>query len=131
MGLTTWEDAPHGKILQADVVISKNYLNEMELDSLNTLVDGFLTLAETRAKSQKPTFMKDWKTLLYGYLELSQLINEYKEFRIDQDRNYESDFDNLIKSIKRLEGKNFPDNNLLYQRFAYLMQSPNIHQKFF
>ena len=123
MGLTTWEDAPHGKILQADVVISKNYLNEMELDSLNTLVDGFLTLAETRANSQKPTFMKDWKTLLYGYLELSQLpllegkgkvsaveakahaINEYKEFRIDQDRNYESDFDNLIKSIKRLEGK--------------------------
>ena len=114
MGLTTWEDAPHGKILQADVVISKNYLN---------VVDGFLTLAETRANSQKPTFMKDWKTLLYGYLELSQLpllegkgkvsaveakahaINEYKEFRIDQDRNYESDFDNLIKSIKRLEGE--------------------------
>ncbi|MBQ9159770.1 MAG: virulence RhuM family protein [Methanobrevibacter sp.] len=123
MGLTTWEDAPHGKILQADVVISKNYLNEMEIDSLNTLVDGFLTLAETRANSQKPTFMKDWKTLLYGYLELSQLpllegkgkvssieakthaINEYKEFRIDQDRNYESDFDNLIKTIKQLEGK--------------------------
>ena len=69
MGLTTWEDAPHGKILQADVVISKNYLNEIELDSLNTLVDGFLTLAETRAKSQKPTFMKDWKSLLDGYLE--------------------------------------------------------------
>ena len=104
MGLTTWEDAPHGKILQAEV-------------------DGFLTLAETRANSQKPTFMKDWKTLLYGYLELSQLpllegkgkvsaveakahaINEYKEFRIEQDKNYESDFDNLIKSIKQLEGK--------------------------
>ena len=72
MGLTTW-DAPHGKILQADVVISKNYLNEMELDSLNTLVDGFLTLAETRANSQKPRFMKDRKSLLNGYLELSQL----------------------------------------------------------
>ena len=87
------------------------------------LTTWFLTLAETRANSQKPTFMKDWKTLLYGYLELSQLpllegkgkvsaveakahaINEYKEFRIDQDRNYESDFDNLIKSIKRLEGE--------------------------
>ena len=67
--------------------------------------------------------MKNWKTLLYGYLELSQLpllegkgkvssveakahaINEYNEFRIDQDRNYESDFDNLIKSIKQIEGK--------------------------
>nr|WP_296812310.1 RhuM family protein [uncultured Methanobrevibacter sp.] len=101
----------------------KKLLKRNGTDSLNTLVDGFLTLAETRANSQKPTFMKDWKTLLYGYLELSQLpllegkgkvsaveakahaINEYKEFRIDQDRNYESDFDNLIKSIKRLEGK--------------------------
>lgn len=101
MGLTTWEDAPHGKLLEANVVISKNYLNKMELDSLNTLVDGFLTFAETMANSQKPTFMKDWKTLLYGYLELSQLlllegkgkvsaveakahaINEYEEFRID------------------------------------------------
>ena len=67
--------------------------------------------------------MKDQKTLLYGYIELSQLpllegkgkvsavevkahaINEYNEFRIDQDRNYESDFDKLIKSIKQLEGK--------------------------
>ena len=77
MGLTTWEDAPHGKILQADVVISKNYLNEVELDSLNTLVDGFLTLAETRANSQKPTFMKDWKTLLYGYLEWKVKNNTY------------------------------------------------------
>ena len=123
MGLTTWEDAPHGKILQSDVVISKNYLNEGELDSLNTLVDGFLTLAETRANSQKPTFMKDWKSLLYGYLELSQLpllegkgkvsaieaktyaINEYDEFRVTQDRNYESDFDNLLKSIKQMKGK--------------------------
>ena len=123
MGLTTWEDAPHGKILQSDVVISKNYLNEGELDSLNTLVDGFLTLAETRANSQKPTFMKDWKSLLYGYLELSQLpllegkgkvsaieaktyaINEYKDFRVTQDRNYESDFDKLIKSIKQMESK--------------------------
>ena len=123
MGLTTWEDAPHGKILQSDVVISKNYLNEVEIDSLNTLVDGFLTLAETRANSQKPTFMKDWKSLLYGYLELSQLpllegkgkvsaieaktyaINEYKDFRVTQDRNYESDFDKLIKSIKQMENK--------------------------
>ena len=95
----------------------------MKLDSLNTLVDSFLTFAEKRTNSQKPTFMKDCKTLLYGYLELSQLpllegkgkisaveakayaINEYKEFRINQDKNYESDFDNLIKSIKRMEGK--------------------------
>ena len=74
----------------------------MKLDSLNTLVDGFLTLVDSRANSQKPTFMKDWKSLLYGYLELSQLpvlgrkgnvssveakthaINQYNEFRINQ-----------------------------------------------
>ena len=73
----------------------------MKLDSLNTLVDSFLTLAETRTNSQKPTFMKDCKTLLYGYIELSQLpllegkgkvssdeakahaINEFKEFRLN------------------------------------------------
>ena len=59
LGLTTLEDTPHGKILQADVVISKNYLN----NELNSLVDGFLTLEETKANSKKP-FMKDWKTLL-------------------------------------------------------------------
>ena len=58
MGLKTYEDTTYGKILHVDGVISKNYLNEMELDSLNMLVDGFLTLAETRANSQKLTFMK-------------------------------------------------------------------------
>lgn len=61
MGLTTWEYAPHGKILEANVVISKNYLNKMDLDSLNMLVDGFLTFAETRANSQKPTFINTRK----------------------------------------------------------------------
>ncbi|WP_405304240.1 RhuM family protein [Methanobrevibacter sp.] len=121
MGLTTWKDSPNGKILQSDVVISKNYLNHDELSLLNTLVDGFLTLAETRAMSNQPTFMKEWKALLDDYISLISLpqlenkgkissddarihaINEYKEFRIVQDRDYQSDFDKMIIEVRKLE----------------------------
>lgn len=121
MGLTTWKDSPNGKILQSDVVISKNYLNHDELSLLNTLVDGFLTLAETRAMSNQPTFMKEWKALLDDYIALIRLpqlenkgkissddarihaINEYKEFRIVQDRDYQSDFDQMIIEVRKLE----------------------------
>ena len=124
MGLTNWDDSPNGKILQSDVVISKNYLAESELSLLNNLVDGFLTLAETRAMSNQPTFMNQWKELLDDYIRLSQLpkldnkgkvsskqarehaIKEYKEFRKIQDKEYKSDFDQMIIDIKRLEGKN-------------------------
>lgn len=121
MGLTTWKDSPNGKILQSDVVISKNYLNKEELSLLNTLVDGFLTLAETRAMSKQATFMKEWKALLDDYIALIQLpklenkgkvssddarnhaINEYKEFRVVQDRDYQSDFDKMIIDVRKLE----------------------------
>ena len=124
MGLTNWDDSPNGKILQSDVVISKNYLAESELSLLNNLVDGFLTLAETMAMSNQPTFMNQWKELLDDYIRLSQLpkldnkgkvsskqarehaIKEYKEFRKIQDKEYKSDFDQMIIDIKRLEGKN-------------------------
>ena len=123
MGLTTWKDSPNGKILESDVVISKNYLNQEELSLLNTLVDGFLTLAETRAMSKQATFMKEWKALLDDYIALIQLpklknkgrvssndarihaINEYKEFRVVQDRDYQSDFDKMIIEVRKLECK--------------------------
>ena len=123
MGLTTWKDSPNGKILQSDVVISKNYLNNEELSLLNTLVDGFLTLAETRAMSKQATFMKEWKALLDDYITLIRLpklenkgrvssddarnhaINEYKEFRVVQDRDYQSDFDKMIIDVRKLECK--------------------------
>lgn len=121
MGLTTWKDSPNGKILLSDVVISKNYLNHEELSLLNSLVDGFLTLAETRARSNQPTFMKQWKTLLDDYIDLIQLpklenkgkissrdaknhaLNEYKEFRVVQDRDYQSDFDQMIINVRKIE----------------------------
>ena len=73
MGFTTWKKAPNGKILQSDVVISKNYLNQNELSRLNSLVEGFLNLAESRAEDRFPMGMKDWKELLDDYLKLRRL----------------------------------------------------------
>ena len=73
MGLTTWKKAPNGKILQSDVVISKNYLNQNELSRLNSLVEGFLNLAESHAEDRIPMSMKDWKELLDDYLKLRRL----------------------------------------------------------
>ena len=123
MGLTTWKKAPNGKILQSDVVISKNYLNQNELSRLNSLVEGFLNLAESRAEDRIPMGMKDWKELLDDYLKLrrlpilvgkgkisaeearEQVLEKYEKFRVVQDENFISDFDQMILDIKRLEGK--------------------------
>ena len=121
MGLTNWSN-PNGKIILSDVVISKNYLNERELKRLNNLVDGFLTLAESRAYNEIPMAMNDWKEVLDAYINLNQLPilvgkgkissdeahkiakEEYEKYRIIQDRDYQSDFDDLIIEIKRIEG---------------------------
>lgn len=73
MGLTSWSKSPNGKIIQSDVVIAKNYLKEKELKLLNTLVDGFLTLAENRAMRKIPTSMADWKNVLDSYITLNEL----------------------------------------------------------
>ena len=123
MGLTNWSN-PNGKIILSDVVISKNYLNERELKRLNSLVDGFLTLAESRALNEIPMAMKDWKKVLDDYIDLNLLPilegkgkvsstdaqkiakEEYEKFKVIQDRNYQSDFDKLIIDIKRIEGFN-------------------------
>ncbi|MEE0902670.1 MAG: virulence RhuM family protein [Methanobrevibacter sp.] len=123
MGLTNWSN-PNGKIILSDVVISKNYLNDKELKRLNSLVDGFLTLAESRALNEIPMSMKDWKKVLDDYINLNLLPilegkgkissddaqkiakEEYDKFKIIQDRDYQSDFDKLIIDIKRIEGVN-------------------------
>lgn len=123
MGLTSWSKSPNGKIIQSDVVIAKNYLKEKEIKLLNTLVDGFLTLAENRAMRKIPTSMEDWKNVLDSYITLNELPklldkgkisskeakeiakNEYKKFRVKQDKTFVSDFDKMIKEIKRIEGK--------------------------
>jgi len=119
MGLTTWKD-PLGKILMSDVVISKNYLIENELDNLNRTVEGFLLLAESRAKRQIPTSMKEWKDILISFIKINQLPiltdkgkitaeqakeiaeKHYKKFKIIQDEKFESDFDRMIEEIKKI-----------------------------
>ena len=60
MGLTTWENAPKGKIVKTDVAIAKNYLNEMELDDMGHLVNAVLDMAERMAKRHIPMTMEDW-----------------------------------------------------------------------
>ena len=121
MGLTSWSKSPNGKILQSDVVISKNYLNQKELSRLNSLVEGFLNLAESRAEEKIPMSMKDWKELLDDYIKLRRMpilvgkgkisaeeakkhvLERYEKFRVTQDKNFISDFDQMILYIKRLE----------------------------
>ena len=122
MGLYTWNKGPEGKILATDVVISKNYLDEIELKKLQRLVDGFLTLAENRASNHKPTSMNDWMRILDNYILLNDLPlferkgkvssseakekarMEFSEFRKYQDKNYVSDFDKVVDEVKRLNG---------------------------
>ena len=119
MGLTTWRNAPKGKILKSDVSIAKNYLNKKELDELNRVVTMYLDYAENQAARQIPMKMKDWVEKLDAFLQFNDYSilhhpgtisaevakkiasEQYDKFRIKQDAEYESDFD---KEIKRLKG---------------------------
>ncbi len=120
MGLTSWKNAPDGKIMKSDVTVAKNYLNEQHIKELNRIVSAYLDLAENRAERNIIMKMQDWVGFLNQFLELSDypiLENkgkvsaleaklkaeaEYDKYRVIQDRNYSSDFD---KEIKRLKGK--------------------------
>lgn len=120
MGLTTWKNAPQGKILRPDVSIAKNYLNEKELRSLDRFVTMYLDYAETQAERQIPMTMADWSKKLNAFLrfnekevlenpgKVSQEVakafaeSEFEKYRVVQDRLFESDFDRHIK--KALEG---------------------------
>jgi hypothetical protein len=116
MDLTSWERAPHGKIVKTDIVIAKNYLKEQELESLGRIVNAYLDLAEDRAKRQIPMTMEDWAKRLDLFLmaddreilqdngkithEIAKEFaeNEFEKFRIRQDQLFESDFDIELKS---------------------------------
>lgn len=118
MGLTTWKQAPDGKILKSDVLIAKNYLNEKHISELNRIVSAYLDLAENRAERKIATTMQDWAKFLTQFLELSEYPilkdkgsisaleakikaeQEYEIFRKIQDENYISDFDREIKRLK-------------------------------
>lgn len=123
MGLTTWENSPDGKILKSDVVIAKNYLNEKEIKSLNSLVNLFLDIAENNAERNITMYMEDWKNEVenalkvfhYEVLEgkgkvshkqaVKKAESEYEKYKVIQDKNYVSDFDRLLNETKMIENK--------------------------
>lgn len=120
MGLTTWKEAPNGKVLKRDIGIAKNYLNEKELSRLNRLVTMFIDYAELMAEDEILMSMQDWveqtnqflmnnrRKILDGKGKISHDIamqkaeKEYEVFRVRQDREYVSEFDREIE--KYLKG---------------------------
>lgn len=117
MGLTTWENAPDGKIVKTDVSIAKNYLKGNELESLGRIVNAFLDLAEDRAKRHIPMTMEDWAKYIDRFLAMDdrELLqdngkisaekakefaeSEFEKYRIVQDRLFMSDFDKELEGL--------------------------------
>ncbi len=117
MGLTSWENAPDGKIVKTDVVVAKNYLKELELADMGQLVNGVLELAERMAKRRIPMTMEDWAkridTILAaggnevlqtpGHVTAEQAKEhaetEFEKYRVIQDRLFQSDFDKYLGSL--------------------------------
>ena len=118
MGLKTWKNAPRGKILKSDVAVAKNYLNREHINKLNRIVTSCLDIAESKAENRRVMNMKDWNAYLQQFLEISdypiltdsgkvsmlearlKAEAEYDKFRVIQDQNYVSDFDQMIKQIE-------------------------------
>ena len=120
MGLTSWKHSPDGKILKSDVSTAKNYLTSKELEFLQDIVNMYLDIAENRIKRQIPMKMKDWveeldimlKTNRYDILQNKGSVSaeqakqfaesEFEKFRIEQDKQYISDFDRIIDECKKI-----------------------------
>ena len=118
MGLTTWKDAPKGKIQKFDVSVAKNYLRENEMQQLQRLVSAYLDIAESMALRQIPMTMEDWEKRLNKFIEATDreilknagkvtaeiakahAESEFEKYRIVQDQLFESDFDRAIKKLK-------------------------------
>jgi len=121
MGLTHWAAAPQGKIIKSDVSIAKNYLNVQEMEYLERIVSIYLDFAELQAMRKIPMSMQDWARRLDGFLEFNgneilmgpgkvsqeqaklHAESEFEQYRIVQDRLFQSDFDRLLL---QLESKN-------------------------
>lgn len=117
MGLTTWKNAPKGKIVKSDVSIAKNYLSMLEIKDLNEIVSMYLDYAARQARRSIPMTMQDWAAKLDVFLELNDEIilkgkgtitheiakafaeSEFEQYRILQDKIYQSDFDKIIEEI--------------------------------
>ncbi len=118
MGLTSWKDAPLGKIQKFDVAVAKNYLAEFEMAQLSRLVNAYLDIAEDMAQRKIPMTMQDWEARLNRFIEATDrevlqdagkvtaeiakahAESEFEKYRIVQDRLFESDFDRLLKKIE-------------------------------
>jgi len=121
MGLSTWEAAPDGKIIKADVSIAKNYLNSEEMNFLERIVSLYLDFAEFQAQRKIPMSMEDWAKRLDGFLDFNgneiltgpgkisheqaklRAETEYEKYRVVQDRLFRSDFDKLLE--KAMQGE--------------------------
>lgn len=119
MGLTTWKNAPKGKILKSDVTVSKNYLSQKEISDLNDIVTMYLDYAENQAKRNKLMSMQDWINKLDSFLQFNEYdilhnsgfisreianklaVKEYEIFRVKQDAEFISDFDEVTKKYSR------------------------------
>lgn len=115
MGLTTWENAPKGKIVKTDVSVAKNYLNQQELEDMGAIVTAVLEFAETRAKRHIPMTMEDWAKRIDAYLSSDErpilqsagivsseqakefAETEFEKYRIVQDKLFVSDFDRMTE----------------------------------
>lgn len=114
MGLTTWQDAPDGKIKKSDVTVAKNYLTEFELGQLNRMVTAYLDFAENMAQRKIPLTMQDWETRLNSFIEMFEYgllkdagkvsaeiaklhaETEFEKYRVIQDRLFMSDYDRFV-----------------------------------
>lgn len=118
MGLTTWKNAPTGKIVKADVSIAKNYLQQNEMAELNEIVEMYLDYATRQARRHIPMTMEDWAGKLDAFLRFNDAEvlenkgkvtaaiakefaeSEFEQYRVLQDKTYMSDFDRLLPEIK-------------------------------
>ena len=120
MGLSTWQNAPEGKIVKSDVSIAKNYLNEEEITYLQRIVTLYLDYAELQAQRHIPMSMEDWARRLDGFLEFNgnEILTgagkisaeeaklyaetEFEKFRPIQDKQFVSDFDKYLLELEKL-----------------------------
>ena len=127
MGLTTWSDAPDGKIKKSDVTVAKNYLSEEEMGQLNRMVSAYLDFAETMTLRHIPLTMQDWETRLHRFIEMFEYgilqdagkvsaeiaklhaETEFEKYRIIQDRLFMSDFDRYMLELEE-QAKNLKND---------------------
>lgn len=121
MGLKSWGKSPEGKILKTDVRVGKNYLEQKELTELSRIVSMYLDYAESQAERGRSMSMQDWRDRLDAFLKFNdyEILNnpgkismemaqkmaegEYEKFRVVQDKEFRSDFDDFVEKTKKLK----------------------------